>query len=264
MIANHLIPPYFITSAQPLQSIIYNLPKTTLSSVPVEFSGSCACLVRLRFFIKHLSSMLNSDQLCLKLRILVLVIATIFMVSAAGVMGGDSGEDKDKEECTEQLVGLATCLPYVGGNAKAPTPDCCSGLKQVLKNNKKCLCIIIKDRNDPDLGLNINVTLALSLPSVCNAPANISKCPELLHMDPNSPEAQVFYQLSKSSSSNGGHQGPASAPTASVGGSPISSSEGEKSPELQKGHGNCYGCRRNTWVIVTLWTFLLCYFMPYF
>lgn len=85
---------------------------------------------------------------------------------------------KDKEECTEQLAGLATCLPYVGGEAKAPTPDCCSGLKQVLKNNKKCLCVIIKDRNDPDLGgLQINVTHALSLPTVCNAPANVSKCP---------------------------------------------------------------------------------------
>lgn len=86
---------------------------------------------------------------------------------------------KDKEECTNQLVGLATCLPYVGGNAKAPTPDCCSGLKQVLKNDKKCLCVIIRDRNDPELGLNINVTLALGLPSVCHAPANVSQCPGL-------------------------------------------------------------------------------------
>ena len=84
---------------------------------------------------------------------------------------------KDREECAQQLVGLATCLPYVGGQAKAPTPDCCSGLKQVLKDNKKCLCVIIRDRNDPELGLQINVTLALGLPSVCNAPANVSQCP---------------------------------------------------------------------------------------
>ena len=84
---------------------------------------------------------------------------------------------KDREDCVEQLTGLATCLPYVGGQAKAPTPDCCSGLKQVLKSNKKCLCVVIRDRNDPDLSLQINVTLALSLPSVCNAPANVSKCP---------------------------------------------------------------------------------------
>ena len=102
-----------------------------------------------------------------------------FLLLASLVVGSAKADSsKDKEECTEQLAGLATCLPYVGGGAKAPTPDCCSGLKQVLKNNKKCLCVIIKDRNDPDLGgLQINVTLALGLPTVCNAPANVSKCP---------------------------------------------------------------------------------------
>lgn len=90
------------------------------------------------------------------------------------VVGDD---EKDKEECTQQLAGMATCLPYVSGDAKAPTPDCCSGLKEVLKNNKKCLCVIVKDRNDPDLGLQINVTLALGLPDTCHATANVSNCP---------------------------------------------------------------------------------------
>ncbi|XP_073282828.1 non-specific lipid transfer protein GPI-anchored 14-like, partial [Primulina huaijiensis] len=71
---------------------------------------------------------------------------------------------KDREECKESLLGLAPCLPYVQGTGKAPTPDCCGGLKQVLKTNKKCLCVIVKDRNDPNLDLNINVTLALGLP----------------------------------------------------------------------------------------------------
>ena len=90
-------------------------------------------------------------------------------------VGGD--DKKDREECTPQLAGMATCLPYVSGDAKAPTPDCCSGLKEVLKNDKKCLCVIVRDRNDPDLGLQINVTLALSLPDICHATANVSNCP---------------------------------------------------------------------------------------
>ncbi|TQD85108.1 hypothetical protein C1H46_029392 [Malus baccata] len=128
---------------------------------------------------------------------LVLVLLVIISSYTASFATADSA--KDREECTQQLVGMATCLPYVGGQAKAPTPDCCSGLKQVLNNNKKCLCVIIKDRNDPELGLQINVTLALGLPSVCKAPANVSKCPELLHLDPKSPEAQVFYQLEDNS-----------------------------------------------------------------
>jgi len=102
-----------------------------------------------------------------------LLLATVIVGTA---MGDSSSNDKD--ECAQQLVGLATCLPYVGGQAQAPATDCCSGLKQVLKNNKKCLCVIIRDRNDPDLGgLQINVTLALNLPTACNSPVNVSKCP---------------------------------------------------------------------------------------
>ncbi|KAL3611076.1 hypothetical protein D5086_002096 [Populus alba] len=139
---------------------------------------------------------------------------TMFGVVLMSVMVSLAMADKDKdtEECAEQLVGLATCLPYVGGDAKAPTPDCCNGLKQVLKDNKKCLCVIIKDRNDPELGLKINATLALSLPSVCHAPANVSQCPALLNLPPNSPDAQVFYQLANSSNHIASSPLPAPAP----------------------------------------------------
>ncbi|KAG8081030.1 hypothetical protein GUJ93_ZPchr0007g3206 [Zizania palustris] len=50
-------------------------------------------------------------------------------------------------------------------------------LKTVLQTSRKCLCVLVKDRDDPNLGLKINVTKALALPSLCNAPANISECP---------------------------------------------------------------------------------------
>ncbi|KAG6630123.1 non-specific lipid transfer protein GPI-anchored 6-like [Carya illinoinensis] len=100
--------------------------------------------------------------------------------------------DQDKAACADQLVGLATCLPFVGGDAKAPTLDCCTGLKQVIEKSKKCLCILIKDRDDPNLGLKINATLALALPTACHAPANISECVTLLHLAPNSTEAKIF------------------------------------------------------------------------
>ncbi|XP_061998795.1 non-specific lipid transfer protein GPI-anchored 14-like isoform X4 [Rosa rugosa] len=104
--------------------------------------------------------------------VLVLMLTTTTTTTVKVVDGGAV------DECAQQLAGMATCLPYVGGEAMAPTPDCCSGLKQVLNKNKTCLCVIIQDRNDPDLGLQINVTLALGLPSVCHAAANISKCPD--------------------------------------------------------------------------------------
>lgn len=103
----------------------------------------------------------------------VLLLSTMINMAMA-----DDSSSAEIQECSEQLAGMATCLPFVGGQAKSPTPDCCSGMKQVLKDHKKCLCVIVKDRNDPMIGtLQINVTLALSLPTVCNAPANVSKCP---------------------------------------------------------------------------------------
>ncbi|KAK4608172.1 hypothetical protein RGQ29_001823 [Quercus rubra] len=114
-----------------------------------------------------------------------------------------SNLDQDRAECADQLVGLATCLPYVGGEAKAPTLDCCTGIKQVLQKSKKCLCILIKDRDDPNLGLKINATLALNLPTSCHAPANISECVSLLHLAPNSTDAKIFEGFANSTKGSG-------------------------------------------------------------
>ncbi|KOM54868.1 hypothetical protein LR48_Vigan10g076000 [Vigna angularis] len=88
---------------------------------------------------------------------------------------GESAQEKQK--CAESLTGVATCLPYLGGEGRAPTADCCSGLTQALKSNKKCICVILKDRDDPDLGLKINITTAVGLPSLCKTPDNLSQCP---------------------------------------------------------------------------------------
>lgn len=164
------------------------------------------------------------------------VILLLFTVSSL-LLGFAAGDDaKDKQDCTNSLVGLATCLPYVGGNTKSPTPDCCNGLKQVLKDDKKCLCLIIKDRNDPQIGININVTLALGLPAVCQAPANISNCPELLHLDPKSPDAQLFYQYGHDDSSSIANT-PASSPTATVVSTSPTSSPSPGSSAQQKNDG---------------------------
>ncbi|KAK4787775.1 hypothetical protein SAY86_011608 [Trapa natans] len=159
-----------------------------------------------------------------------LVLATYAAMILCCVTGGASGADdasKDRDECTDQLVGMATCLPYVQGEARAPTPDCCTGLKQVLATSKKCLCVIVKDGNDPQLGLNINVTLALGLPSICQASVNVSHCPALLHLDPNSPEAKVFYQYAAAASSPSPSasviEGPVGAPAAVAGGNAAAS-----------------------------------------
>lgn len=146
---------------------------------------------------------------------------------------------KDREECADQLVGLATCLPYVGGDAKAPTIDCCTGLKQVLSRSKKCLCILVKDRDDPNLGLKINATLALGLPAACHSPANVSDCPALLHLAPNSTEAKVFEEYTNSTKGSS-----TSAPVSSAKGN--SSSSGS-SAQIQNGSG-----RGKRWLAVEM------------
>lgn len=114
--------------------------------------------------------------------------AAVLAAAAAWVAGGDMSADRS--ECADQLVGLAPCLQYVQGQARAPAPDCCGGLRQVLGKSPKCLCVLVKDKDDPNLGIKINATLALALPSVCGAThANVSHCPRkllffLLHSSP--------------------------------------------------------------------------------
>ncbi|CAD6220680.1 unnamed protein product [Miscanthus lutarioriparius] len=145
----------------------------------------------------------------------VMVVVAMLMMSAG--VGGDFAADQ--AECSDTLVGLATCLTYVQeqATASAPTPDCCAGLKAVLQSNRKCLCVLIQDRDNPNLGLKLNVTKALGLPAVCNAPANISDCPRLLNLPPDSKDAQVFEQYAKqaaaqgSAPSGGGSAAPATA-----------------------------------------------------
>ncbi|XP_078181377.1 non-specific lipid transfer protein GPI-anchored 6-like [Carex rostrata] len=105
----------------------------------------------------------------------------------------------DRAECTNQLMGLATCVTFVEGatTAKNPTPDCCAGFKQVVGKGLKCVCVLIKDRDQPELGMKINVTLALQLPQKCNAPTNISDCPRLLNLPKDSAQTKDFEQLVK-------------------------------------------------------------------
>ncbi|KAK1306716.1 putative GPI-anchored protein [Acorus calamus] len=139
----------------------------------------------------------------------------------------------DRQECTQQLIGLSTCLNYIEGKAKTPPPDCCDGLKTVLQKSRKCLCILVNDRNDPGLGFKIDPNLALSLPSTCNAPANISECPTLLHLAPSSPDAQIFNDFVNRTGNSG-----SSTTKGSSSGTPSSSGESKSSAmSIIKGSG---------------------------
>ncbi|XP_051147625.1 non-specific lipid transfer protein GPI-anchored 13-like [Andrographis paniculata] len=127
---------------------------------------------------------------------LFLLFSLTLLTVAAAAMSSSSSE------CQQPLLELSPCLPYAGGaseTAESPTPECCSGLKQVLKTSQKCLCSLIID---PDLAVAINVTRAFALPTLCNSPANISQCPSLLHLAPGSAEAQIYESANNNSNNN--------------------------------------------------------------
>nr|GMD46354.1 protein YLS3-like [Ipomoea batatas] len=83
---------------------------------------------------------------------------------------------QDKKQCQNQLIGLSPCLAFASGEAKFPTTACCDEIRKDLRETRLCLCVLVKDRNEPGLGVKINGTLALSLPSLCRAPINVSQC----------------------------------------------------------------------------------------
>ncbi|XP_065002294.1 non-specific lipid transfer protein GPI-anchored 13-like isoform X2 [Musa acuminata AAA Group] len=147
--------------------------------------------------------------------LLLVLLALSFVIRPAS-----SDTASDLQECGSQLIGLQTCIPYVEGTAQAPTPDCCTGLKDVVAKSPKCLCILVKDHDDPQLPIKINVTRALALPNACNTPVNISACPKLLNLPPNSKEAEIFKQAGSAAQANAtATTSPPSTPASDGGGS---------------------------------------------
>lgn len=71
-----------------------------------------------------------------------------------------------QQGCMSQLISMSSCLNYVSGSASAPPTSCCTALANVVKTQPRCLCTIVNG-DGSSLGVTINQTLALALPSVC-------------------------------------------------------------------------------------------------
>ncbi|CAI9100268.1 OLC1v1037232C1 [Oldenlandia corymbosa var. corymbosa] len=123
--------------------------------------------------------------------------------------------EDDEKDCADQLGNLASCMPYVSGSAKMPTPECCQDTIKVRSAKPKCLCVLIKESTDPSMGLPINTTLALQMPTLCKIDAKVSDCPAILKLPANSADAKIF-QVANAGSSN--------TPSASTDATPASSS----------------------------------------
>ncbi|EEF32118.1 non-specific lipid transfer protein GPI-anchored 31 [Ricinus communis] len=80
-------------------------------------------------------------------------------------------------DCSTLVLNMADCLSYVSNDSTTTKPEktCCSGLKTVLKTDAQCLCEAFK--SSAQLGVVLNVTKALSLPSACKIHApSVSNC----------------------------------------------------------------------------------------
>ncbi|XP_009611497.1 non-specific lipid transfer protein GPI-anchored 5 [Nicotiana tabacum] len=73
-----------------------------------------------------------------------------------------------QSDCEQVVVGLAPCLQYIEGNATSPSSGCCTQLATIVKTQPQCLCHVLNGEGS-SFGVNINQTLALALPTACNA-----------------------------------------------------------------------------------------------
>nr|XP_043630878.1 non-specific lipid transfer protein GPI-anchored 5-like [Erigeron canadensis] len=79
--------------------------------------------------------------------------------------------------CINVLIGMSPCLNYVTGSSKMPSSSCCSSLANVVKSQPKCLCAALDGSTLTGLGISINKTVALALPSVCDVKTPpVSRC----------------------------------------------------------------------------------------
>ncbi|PHT80463.1 hypothetical protein T459_18515 [Capsicum annuum] len=140
------------------------------------------------------------------------VMALVMVLSVAIFFNGALGQSS----CMTTLVGLSPCLNYVSGNSSTPSSSCCTSLAGVVQSNPQCLCMLVNGGGS-NLGIAINQTLALGLPSACNLQTPpLSRCNAA-----NGPTASV----------------PASSPT----GSTTPSDSSNEIPATPSGTGsNCF------------------------
>uniref|UniRef100_A0A2P2J9S4 Non-specific lipid transfer protein A n=1 Tax=Rhizophora mucronata TaxID=61149 RepID=A0A2P2J9S4_RHIMU len=98
---------------------------------------------------------------------LVMVLATMLWTETAA---------QSTSGCTNTLISMSPCLNYITGNSSTPSSQCCSQLANVVRSSPQCLCEVLNGGGS-SLGININQTKALALPTACNVQTPpISRC----------------------------------------------------------------------------------------
>ncbi|KAG5246230.1 non-specific lipid-transfer protein [Salix suchowensis] len=93
------------------------------------------------------------------IRMEVLLAISLAATLCAGAMAQSS--------CTNVIISMSPCLNYITGNSSSPSSSCCTQLANVVKSQPQCLCEVVNG-GASSLGVNVNQTQALALPSACN------------------------------------------------------------------------------------------------
>ncbi|KAL9684193.1 hypothetical protein QQ045_021627 [Rhodiola kirilowii] len=112
----------------------------------------------------------------------------VFIASAAAALWWPHAEAADPD-CSGAIPQLTDCLDFVtnGSKIENPKPSCCKGIKDVLDVSPICLCVGLK--SSVQLGVTLNITKALSLPSLCHISAPNSTCGLIPAPGPTPPES---------------------------------------------------------------------------
>ncbi|XP_050236060.1 non-specific lipid transfer protein GPI-anchored 5-like [Mercurialis annua] len=105
-----------------------------------------------------------------RMEIILITFAVAATMFAAGGMAQSSS-------CTNVLISMSPCLNYITGNSSTPSSQCCSQLASVVRSQPQCLCEVLNGSAASSLGVNVNQTQALALPTACNVQTPpISRC----------------------------------------------------------------------------------------
>ncbi|CAN6846591.1 unnamed protein product [Brassica oleracea] len=79
-------------------------------------------------------------------------------------------------DCSSVIYDMMDCLSYLtpGSNDTKPTKVCCGGILSVLQYNPKCVCIGLA--SSKDMGIALNNTRALAMPTICKLPIAAPHC----------------------------------------------------------------------------------------
>ncbi|XWS46848.1 hypothetical protein CRYUN_Cryun14cG0103300 [Craigia yunnanensis] len=124
------------------------------------------------------------------------ILAAVFIVATTLWTRGAVAQSSSS--CTNMLISMSPCLDYIQGNSSTPSSSCCSQLSNVVRSQPQCLCEVLNGGGTSSVGVSVNQTQAMALPTACNV-----KTPPASQCNASSPSGSPT-GISNSPSSGGG------------------------------------------------------------